>query len=84
VNGGAGKDALGSGLGGTSIRDRIVGGSGNDRITSAGFTLDGSGNQIPDAWGADRVNCGSGTDFVQADSSDSVNANCERVLLVDE
>ncbi len=80
VSGGSGRDRVSGNSGGDILSggpsgDRISGGSGRDRI---------AGNSGNDRIGArdgrrDRVNCGSGRDFVRADSFDAIRRNCERV-----
>jgi len=72
IRGGAGRDVL-FGLAGTDFleggagRDRAEGGPGNDRIA---VEYDGS---------RDTVRCGSGTDTVTADLTDTVAGDCELV-----
>jgi Ca2+-binding RTX toxin-like protein len=72
LDGGPGNDMLEGGPG----NDTLTGGAGQDRIYGTGgddriFAVDGS---------ADYVDCGSGFDRVNADASDSVDADCETVV----
>lgn len=67
VTGGAGDDVL---FGGPIEGDAIDGGDGRDVIDVAGG-------------GADTVNCGSGTDVVRFDETDTIAADCEIKLAGD-
>jgi hypothetical protein len=64
----------------------IEGGGGNDRITAHGDVRAGKGDDRVDVSGdpdqSDAVACGSGTDAVTADPSDSIAADCETVTLI--
>ena len=64
----------------------IEGGAGNDRITAHGDVHAGKGDDRVDVSGdpdgSDAVACGSGTDAVTADPSDSIADDCETVTLI--
>jgi hypothetical protein len=84
ADGGAGPDVIeGEVLFGAG---RMLGGSGDDRLTAAGdsrWQIDaGSGNDaiVATAAGADTIACGAGRDSVQAGPEDAVAADCETVL----
>jgi len=71
VSAGAGADRLSGGRG----RDRLFGGSGEDVL------LGGPGNDFLATRDgeADRVDCGPGRDYAEADSADRVSSDCEVV-----
>lgn len=80
LTGGDGADSVGGGEG----NDSVAGGAGNDTL-DGGTGIDsvdgGAGDDrisIRDGL-ADRVACGPGADFVDADSLDTVGADCEAV-----
>ncbi len=71
LRGAGGNDRLSGGAGADTLRggagrDTFIGGKGADRIYARGG-------------GADRIRCGSGTDRVRADDSDTVASDCEYI-----
>ena len=67
VYGGKGKDNI-IGYGGDTSVDRFYGKAGDDTIQS---------RDVPAS--KDRVECGSGLDYVYADKADVISSDCERV-----
>jgi Ca2+-binding RTX toxin-like protein len=73
LHGGDGADTIIEGPVNDTAEDRIYGDGGNDQITT-----------LSEPASKDHVDCGGGTDMVEADPLDSVNANCEDVEVIDE
>jgi Ca2+-binding RTX toxin-like protein len=89
--GGPGNDYVLAGKG----SDSVVGGEGNDHLADPGdreFSKDsfsgGPGNDVIDVVhyrsASDRVVCGSGFDWVVADSNEVVAPDCEKVVVIRE
>jgi Ca2+-binding RTX toxin-like protein len=81
LRGTAGRDLL-RGLGG---RDTLYGLGGDDTLvggTGADVLVGGAGNDtfLARDGARDRISCGSGRDLIQADPSDRVSRDCERVV----
>ncbi len=74
IDGGAGDDVLR----GQDGRDLIIGGTGSDKINS------GAGDDVIRAADGevDTIDCGLGTDTVEADRIDRIARNCENVSFV--
>lgn len=79
ITGGGGKDDIegedgNDNLRGTEGGDKIAGNAGKDKIKGAG-----GDDKLNGGAGADRINCGPGKDVANADGSDKVSGNCEKV-----
>jgi Ca2+-binding RTX toxin-like protein len=90
LNGGPGDDTIAGDAGNDVIDggpgdDVLLGGAGNDTITGgpgADVIAGGAGNDVIYALDGevDHISCGPGRDRVQADASDVVASDCEKVV----
>jgi hypothetical protein len=69
-------------LNGDNGADALSGGAGNDELTAASYNDVGADAVGLETRGADTISCGSGTDTVYYDASDTVAGDCERRVLV--
>jgi Ca2+-binding RTX toxin-like protein len=73
LRGGENDDIIIEGPANDAAQDTMLGNEGNDKL-----------NAVSDPASRDVVDCGSGTDEVQADPLDDINVNCENVEIIDE